>query len=171
MLPRCGCVAYLSCSRQRRRPGSGHLHSKLCSCRRPSDGGCGMIGANDAQLRTECSLQRRCQMSPDSCSGATVIGRDAASGAATAYFMLDVSACFPSTGWAPTAAHVYARCCRECAMGPRRSMGRGLCGSRWALGGWLEGGGGAAAAAGCSAARDAACRDLSALGARLCRAG
>ena len=32
-------------------------------------------------------------MSPDSCSGATVIGRDAAWGAATAYFMLDVSVC------------------------------------------------------------------------------
>ena len=31
-------------------------------------------------------------MSPDSCSGATVIGRDAAWGAATAYVMLDVSA-------------------------------------------------------------------------------
>ena len=71
VLPRCGCVGYLSCSRQRRRPGSGHLHS-------------------------------------------------------SAYFMLDVSACFPSTRRAATAAHVYARCSRAArlAMGARWTVRR-----------------------------------------------
>ena len=75
VLPRCGCVGYLSCSRQRRRPGSGHLHS-------------------------------------------------------SAYFMLDVSGCFPSTRRAATAAataaHVYARCSRAArlAMGARWTVRR-----------------------------------------------